>query len=244
MVRLAGIEPATLGLEGRCSIRLSYRRVLRLSLLRARGATSAGTAVPVRRRATAGRSSGLPMWQRRGRSGSRSASSLPGTRSSVLAPSGAARQPGRPGRCLRSCPLPRRRSCPLPRRRSCRSGSGRPHSLASSRERDFAPASKVSITTPSRFFPSRIAFALGHSARARRRSRVSTSWTVSGSAEGFARRAMATLAACSGSTPVRRFGGTTSGGGSGPSCWSRGRTEQRWLTQSPDPLAPGATAGS
>ena len=26
MVRLAGIEPATLGLEGRCSIRLSYRR--------------------------------------------------------------------------------------------------------------------------------------------------------------------------------------------------------------------------
>ena len=26
-MRLAGIEPATLGLEGRCSIRLSYRRV-------------------------------------------------------------------------------------------------------------------------------------------------------------------------------------------------------------------------
>jgi hypothetical protein len=27
LVRLAGVEPATLGLEGRCSILLSYRRV-------------------------------------------------------------------------------------------------------------------------------------------------------------------------------------------------------------------------
>jgi hypothetical protein len=27
MVRLAGLEPATPGLEGRCSIRLSYRRL-------------------------------------------------------------------------------------------------------------------------------------------------------------------------------------------------------------------------
>ncbi len=26
VVRLAGLEPATLGLEGRCSIRMSYRR--------------------------------------------------------------------------------------------------------------------------------------------------------------------------------------------------------------------------
>ena len=27
MARLAGLEPATLGLEGRCSIRMSYRRL-------------------------------------------------------------------------------------------------------------------------------------------------------------------------------------------------------------------------
>ena len=29
MVRPAGLEPATLGLEGRCSIRLSYRRIIK-----------------------------------------------------------------------------------------------------------------------------------------------------------------------------------------------------------------------
>ena len=28
MVRLAGLEPATLGLEGRCSIQLSYKRIV------------------------------------------------------------------------------------------------------------------------------------------------------------------------------------------------------------------------
>lgn len=30
-IRLAGLEPATIGLEGRCSIRLSYRREMRAS---------------------------------------------------------------------------------------------------------------------------------------------------------------------------------------------------------------------
>ncbi len=28
MARLAGVEPATLGLEGRCSIQLSYKRIV------------------------------------------------------------------------------------------------------------------------------------------------------------------------------------------------------------------------
>jgi hypothetical protein len=46
LVRLAGIEPATLGLEGRCSIQLSYRRAPRLSLLTPREATAAGLIVP------------------------------------------------------------------------------------------------------------------------------------------------------------------------------------------------------
>ena len=35
MARLAGLEPATTGLEGRCSIRLSYRRIAWLHQLRA-----------------------------------------------------------------------------------------------------------------------------------------------------------------------------------------------------------------
>ena len=30
MARLAGLEPATLGLEGRCSIQLSYRRIVNI----------------------------------------------------------------------------------------------------------------------------------------------------------------------------------------------------------------------
>ena len=32
MARLAGLEPATLGLEGRCSIQMSYRRIFKVTL--------------------------------------------------------------------------------------------------------------------------------------------------------------------------------------------------------------------
>src|SRR5262249_8721754 len=39
MARLEGVEPPTHGLEGRCSIQLSYRRVPRLSLLAKRDAS-------------------------------------------------------------------------------------------------------------------------------------------------------------------------------------------------------------
>ena len=45
VVRLAGIEPATLGLEGRCSIRLSYRRVFASSPLAPEASTAAETDV-------------------------------------------------------------------------------------------------------------------------------------------------------------------------------------------------------
>src|SRR5206468_2047854 len=41
MVRLAGVEPATLGLEVRCSIQLSYRRVLEFSRLTERASSAA-----------------------------------------------------------------------------------------------------------------------------------------------------------------------------------------------------------
>src|SRR2546425_2650670 len=42
MVRLAGVEPATLGLEVRCSIQLSYRRVLEFSRVTARASSAEG----------------------------------------------------------------------------------------------------------------------------------------------------------------------------------------------------------
>ena len=53
------------------------------------------------------------------------------------------------------------------------------------------------MTTAARFFPFRIARALGRSARSRGRSRASVSWTLPGAAERLARRATVTLAACS-----------------------------------------------
>ena len=46
MVRLAGVEPATLGLEVRCSIQLSYRRVLEFSRVTARASSEEGSVMP------------------------------------------------------------------------------------------------------------------------------------------------------------------------------------------------------
>ena len=37
MVRPAGLEPATLGLEGRCSIQMSYGRIIFITSLNGRG---------------------------------------------------------------------------------------------------------------------------------------------------------------------------------------------------------------
>jgi len=74
------------------------------------------------------------------------------------------------------------------------------------------PPSSRSITTASRFLPSRVARALICSARAWRSSKVRTSLTWPGGAPGFARRATATLAACSGSRLPRCFGHAVSGG--------------------------------
>ena len=46
MVRLAVVEPATLGLEVRCSIQLSYRRVLEFSRVTARASSEDGSVMP------------------------------------------------------------------------------------------------------------------------------------------------------------------------------------------------------
>ena len=65
MVRLAGVEPATLGLEVRCSIQLSYRRVLEFSRVTARASSAEGSVMPeimpVSFRATSWRAAGLTM---------------------------------------------------------------------------------------------------------------------------------------------------------------------------------------
>ena len=46
LVRLAGVEPAALGLEVRCSIQLSYRRVVEFSRVTARASSAEGSVMP------------------------------------------------------------------------------------------------------------------------------------------------------------------------------------------------------
>src|SRR5215470_9889229 len=97
----------------------------------------------------------------------------------------------------------------------------------------------MSITTASRFVPDRIAVALRYSARARRRSRVRTSLTWPGGPPGFARCAIARLAASSGPTPLgkRRFGGVVAEPSGCERLDEADRRGRFRLTQSPGRLA-------
>jgi len=72
------------------------------------------------------------------------------------------------------------------------------------------------MMTASRLVPSRTPRALNRSASSRGMSNVSVSFTLPGTAEDLVRRAMATLAICSGVWPARRFGGDGTGRGSCP----------------------------
>ncbi len=78
------------------------------------------------------------------------------------------------------------------------------------------------MTTPSMFLPTRIPCAARRSASSRRSSNVKTSRTCSGTGDYFALRAMADLAACSGSAPRWWVLGRVASGRSGswPPGWS------------------------